>query len=70
MLVGMATQPVSPLTQMMLVPGGGAVARVPEDATAFGQRNAPLNMHYLSMWADPADTDERTSPTPVSSRRR
>ena len=56
-LVGHATQPVSPLTQIILVPGGGAVARVGEDATAFGQRTAPWNIHYLSMWPDPADDE-------------
>ncbi len=44
--------------QIILVPGGGAIARVPEDATAFGQRTAPWNIHFLSMWADPADDDE------------
>ena len=55
-LVGIATKPVSPMTQIILVPGGGAVARVDEDATAFGQRT-PWNIHYLSMWPDPADTD-------------
>ena len=41
---------MSPLTQVILVAGGGAIARVPEDATAFGQRTAPWNIHYLSMW--------------------
>ena len=55
-LVDHATNPVSPMTQIILVPGGGAVARVDEDATAFGQRTAPWNVHYLSMWPDPADT--------------
>ncbi len=30
---------------------------VDDAATAFGQRNAPWNVHYLSMWADPADTE-------------
>jgi hypothetical protein len=54
-LVGHATQPVSPLTQILVVPGGGALARVDEEATAFGQRQAPWNVHYLSMWPDPAD---------------
>jgi hypothetical protein len=56
-LVERATRPVSPMTQIILVPGGGAVARVDEEATAFGQRSAPWNIHYLSMWPDPADTD-------------
>jgi len=56
-LVEQATKPVSPLTQIILVPGGGAIARVDEDATAFGQRNAQWNIHFLSMWPDPADTE-------------
>jgi FAD/FMN-containing dehydrogenase len=54
-LVSVATQPVSPLAQVILVPGGGAIARVSEQATAFGQRSAPFNLHVLSMWPDPAD---------------
>jgi FAD/FMN-containing dehydrogenase len=57
-LVGKATQPVSPMSQIILMPGGGAVSRVDEDATAFGQRNAPFNVHYLSMWPDPADAEQ------------
>jgi FAD/FMN-containing dehydrogenase len=56
-LVEHATKPVSPLTQILLIPGGGAIARVPEDATAFGQRNAPWNVHFLSLWPDPADDE-------------
>jgi len=56
-LVEHATKPVSPLTQIILVPGGGAIARIDEDATAFGQRSAQWNIHYLSMWPDPADTE-------------
>jgi FAD/FMN-containing dehydrogenase len=52
-----ATKPVSPLSQMIIIAGGGAIARVDEEATAFGQRDAPFNMHMLSMWADPADTE-------------
>jgi FAD/FMN-containing dehydrogenase len=62
-LVGHATKPVSPMTQIILVPGGGAIARVDEDATAFGQRTAPWNIHYLSMWPDPADTETNVAYT-------
>lgn len=51
-------RPVSPFSQMLIIPGGGAIARVDDDATAFGQRNAPFNAHYLGMWENPAD-DER-----------
>ncbi len=56
-LVSHASRPVSPLTQTIVVAGGGAIARVPEDATACGQRTAPFNVHYLGMWTDPADDD-------------
>jgi FAD/FMN-containing dehydrogenase len=56
-LAEQATKPVSPLTQIILVPGGGAIARVPDDATAFGQRSAPWNVHFLGMWPDPAEDD-------------
>jgi FAD/FMN-containing dehydrogenase len=56
-LVGIATQPVSPFTQIIVVPGGGAIARIDDEATAFGSRQAAFNIHYLSMWEDPADTD-------------
>lgn len=56
-LVEHATKPVSPFTQILLIPGGGALARVDDDATAFGQRNAPWNVHFLSLWPDPADDD-------------
>jgi FAD/FMN-containing dehydrogenase len=49
--------PVSPLTNVILLPGGGAIARVDDNAMAFGQRQTPCNVHYLSMWADPADSD-------------
>lgn len=56
--VEIATKPVSPLSQMLIIAGGGAIARIDEDATAFGQRNAPFNTHFLGMWADPADTEK------------
>jgi FAD/FMN-containing dehydrogenase len=62
-LVEYGTKPVSPLTQIIVVPGGGAVARVDEHATAFGQRTAPWNIHYLSMWPDPADSERNIAYT-------
>lgn len=49
-LVSRAQPAPSPLTQVILVRGGGAIARVGEDETAFGQRQAPYNLHYLGMW--------------------
>jgi FAD/FMN-containing dehydrogenase len=53
----------SPFTQIIVIPGGGAPSRVPDDATAFGQRDAPFNIHYLSMWEDPAATDANVAYT-------
>jgi FAD/FMN-containing dehydrogenase len=61
--VGYATKPVSPFSQMLVLPGGGAIGRVPEDATAFGQRDAQWNLHYLSLWDDPAETDRNIAYT-------
>ena len=62
-LVAHATAPVSPLAQVILMPGGGAIARVDEEAMAFGQRHAPWNIHFLSMWTDPADDDRNIAYT-------
>ncbi|HET7718671.1 MAG TPA: FAD-binding oxidoreductase [Acidimicrobiales bacterium] len=62
-LVEHATKPVSPLSQMLLVRGGGAIARVDDEATAFGQRDAPWNVHWLSLWPDPADTERNIAYT-------
>ncbi len=39
----------------LLVPFGGAVARVPEDATAFGHRREPFGLNIVSQWPDPAE---------------
>jgi FAD/FMN-containing dehydrogenase/pimeloyl-ACP methyl ester carboxylesterase len=47
----------SPLTQIILLPGGGAIARVPDGTMAIGQRHAPFNIHITSLWPDPADDD-------------
>jgi FAD/FMN-containing dehydrogenase len=35
----------------------GAVGRVPDDATAFGQRQARFNASALAVWEGPADPD-------------
>jgi len=58
-LVGHAQPAPSPLTQIIVLNGGGAVSRVGEDETAFGQRNAPFNLHYLSMWPPDHAEDQR-----------
>lgn len=50
-----AMTPVSPETAIVIIPGGGAPSRVDEEATAFGARNAPFNIHYLAAWQNAAD---------------
>ncbi|HSJ16664.1 MAG TPA: FAD-binding oxidoreductase [Solirubrobacterales bacterium] len=47
----------SPLTQILMLPGGGAPSRMPNDATALGSRGAPFNYHITSLWPDPADDE-------------
>ncbi len=48
----------SPLTSVLLFPMGGAVARVDDDATPLGLRDAAYNYHAISMWADPVDPEK------------
>ncbi len=43
---------------MILLNGGGAVARVGDDDTAISGRNSPFNLHLNGMWEDPSTTDE------------
>jgi FAD/FMN-containing dehydrogenase len=50
----------SPLNIMMLEQMGGAVGRVPRDATAFPHREAPYNLAMISRWTDPAERDTHT----------
>jgi FAD/FMN-containing dehydrogenase len=54
-IVAAAGRKASPMTQLVVVPGGGAVARVAEGDTATGGRTAPWNVHLLSLWADPGE---------------
>src|SRR3954470_13837848 len=58
----------SPLTGILLLPGGGAAARVPEGTMALGRREAPFNVHVLSLWSDPADDDRNIGWTRELSR--
>jgi FAD/FMN-containing dehydrogenase len=46
-----------PLAQQLLLPWGGAVARVAEDATPMTKRDAPWVTHPFGVWDDAADDD-------------
>lgn len=47
----------SPLDEILLFPMGGAIARVPAGATAFGDRTAPWCAWIVGQWLSPADDD-------------
>ena len=47
----------SPMTQGILFRHGGAVSRVPEDATAAGHRDSAYMAHPIACWATPAETE-------------
>jgi FAD/FMN-containing dehydrogenase len=54
-LVSGARTASSKLTEILLFPMGGAIARVPADATAFGDRTASWAVWVASQWTDPAE---------------
>jgi FAD/FMN-containing dehydrogenase len=45
----------SPLDEIHIRPLGGAIARVPEDATAFPGRSAAYGLNTIVRWDNPAD---------------
>ena len=47
----------SPMTQGIIFHHGGAVSRVPEDATAAGNRAAEYMGHPIACWSTPDQTD-------------
>ncbi|MEO5841418.1 MAG: FAD-binding oxidoreductase [Acidimicrobiales bacterium] len=46
----------SPFTQQILVPWGGAIARVPDDATPLTKRTVSWISHPFAMWENAADS--------------
>ncbi len=57
-LLEAAASPPSPLTTILVQPLGGAVHRVPDDASAMGWRKAKWALHILGMWEDAADDEK------------
>lgn len=45
----------SPMSQAIIFRHGGAISRVPEDATAAGHRAAPYMLHPIACWQDPSE---------------
>jgi FAD/FMN-containing dehydrogenase len=47
----------SPLTEILVLPGGGAAARVPDGTMLLAERGAPFNLHITSLWKDAGDDE-------------
>jgi FAD/FMN-containing dehydrogenase len=60
MLDAMA-EPSSPLAMIQIRVLGGAMARVPADATAFAQREAPVMLLIITPYEDPATEPEQVA---------
>jgi len=58
-LAKVTAEPISTMTTVLVQPIGGAVHRVPEDASAMGWRSAKWAVHVLGMWEDPAQDDRQ-----------
>ena len=58
-LVNSAAEPPSTMTAIIVQPLGGAVHRVPDDASAMGWRGAKWAVHILGQWPDPRENDEQ-----------
>ncbi len=56
-LVRFHGQSISPSSEIHIHHLGGAVARVPDAATAFGQRGAPYLLNVVARWTDPGTSD-------------
>jgi FAD/FMN-containing dehydrogenase len=48
----------SPLNAVVIEHLGGAVARVANDATAFGHRDADYNLAIIGRWGDPSEAEQ------------
>jgi FAD binding domain/Berberine and berberine like len=57
-LVEAYQNPPTPLCAIVFEPLGGAVNRVPVDATAFHLRKGEVNLVVAARWADPADAEK------------
>jgi FAD binding domain/Berberine and berberine like len=49
-LIDRAAIATSPFTNLIVVPSGGAIAKVPEDGTPIGGRSAPWQYHCYGSW--------------------
>jgi FAD/FMN-containing dehydrogenase len=57
--LGFSTEGLHPLTVLIMFQHGGAVSRVPDEATAVAGRDAAFMFHPISNWEDPADDEKQ-----------
>jgi FAD/FMN-containing dehydrogenase len=55
--VARASDVISPFTACLLLPLGGAFARVPDESTPLAYRAAKWDYHLLGQWADPSEAE-------------
>ena len=55
--VARASDVISPFTASLMLPLGGAFARVDPDSAPFSYRDAKWDYHLLGQWADPSETE-------------
>jgi len=55
--IARASDVISPFTAALMLPLGGAFARVGDSETPFAYRRAKWDYHVLAQWADPAEAD-------------
>ena len=60
-LVDHASRATSPMSLVPINSWGGAISRVPEDATAFGHRDSKFTVYIFAIWPDPADDDRHVA---------
>ena len=59
--LGFSTEGLHPLTVLIMFQHGGAVSRVPDEATAVVGRDAAFMFHPICNWDDPADDEKHIS---------
>ena len=56
-IVSRFEQVPSPTSAVAIESFGGAMSRVPDDATAFNHRHTPFNLLIVGIWPDPSNND-------------
>ncbi len=51
----------APMAHVLIPRLGGAVARIPSDATAFAHRDAPYLLWIVNVWADPEESEQNVA---------